>query len=231
MISLVLVRHCESIGNIALQKSFFQQDDSMYTDEFMSTPSTEWALSEYGRSHAVAIGVYLGERIVPNKVFVSNTRRTMETVEWMGVPPEEVISTSLLRERDYAGLELKPKNEWLRCVADLNKAMQSLSWKPPGGESMNDVVPRVENFLKTNVLENQTTLIVTHGDIIQVMRMALLGLSGSSRQAFREMRGNYIRTGQIFFYEEARSGVYRETTVHYDGTTWHNLSIDFKGLL
>lgn len=231
MISLVLVRHCESIGNIALQKSFFQQDDSMYTDEFMSTPSVEWALSEYGRSHAVEIGAYLGERIVPSRVFVSDTKRTMETVEWMGVPSEEIIPTSLLRERDYAGLELKPKKEWLRCVDDLNEALQSLSWKPPGGESMNDVVPRIENFLKTNVLEDQTTLIVTHGDVIQVMRMALLGLSGSSRQAFREMRGNYIRTGQVFFYEEVCLGAYRETTVHYDGTTWHNLSINFEGLL
>jgi broad specificity phosphatase PhoE len=226
MANIVLVRHCESVGNVAFQQSFFQQDDSMYTDEFMGASSAGWALSEYGRKHAAEVGAYL-RRMTFDDSFVSDTRRTMETVELMGVPSARLVVTELLRERNYAGLECRPKKDWLRYATDLNEAMRSMTWKPPGGESMEDIAARSSSFLSTHVSENLSTLIVTHGDIIQIMRMILLGLSEAARWAFRDMRGNYVRTGQIFLYERQDSGGYVERTVHFDGTEWHDLSITF----
>jgi broad specificity phosphatase PhoE len=226
MANIVLVRHCESVGNIAFHKSFFQQDDSMYTDEFMSTPSAEWALSEQGRRHASEIGMYLKEMTF-DYVFVSDTRRTIETANLMNISSTRLISTELLRERDYAGFELRPKKDWLCHATDLDEAIRSMTWRLPGGESMEDTADRANSFLDEYISENLTTLIVAHGDIIQVMRMILLGLDGSARLMFRNMRGNYVRTGQIFFYEREASGEYVERTVHFDGTGWHDLSITF----
>lgn len=225
--NIVLVRHCESIGNIAFQQSFFQQDDTMYTDEFMASSSLKWTLSEYGKKHAAEIGSYL-RRMAFDSIFVSDSRRTIETVELMGVPSARLIVTELLRERDYAGLECKPKRDWLSYATDLDEAMRSMTWRPPGGESMEDITARVISFLDTHVSENLSTLIVTHGDIIQTMRMALLGLDEAARGAFRNIQGNYVRTGQIFLYERQNSGEYTERTSHFDGTKWHDLSITFN---
>lgn len=225
--NIVLVRHCESIGNIAFQQSFFQQDDTMYTDEFMASSSLKWTLSEYGKKHAAEIGSYL-RRMSFDNIFVSDSRRTIETVEFMAIPSAQLVVTGLLRERDYAGLECKPKRDWLRCATDLNEAMRSMTWKPPGGESMEDIAARVSSFLNTHVSKNLSTLIVTHGDIIQAMRMALLGLDEVAREMFRNIQGNYVRTGQIFLYERQDSGEYTERTSHFDGTKWHDLSVTFN---
>lgn len=226
MIRLVLVRHCESVGNIAFHKSFFQQDDSMYTDKFRNTPSIGWALSEYGKKHAIEVGVYLKGKVVFDQIFVSDVKRAMETFKLMDIVSGEIAYTELLRERDYAGLELMPKIDWLRCVSDLDEAFQSLTWRPPCGESMEDVIHRVENFLANHAVESKAILIVTHGDVIQAMRIALLGLIGDSRKVFREIRGNYIRTGQVFCYSKSGNGSYVENSFHFDGSEWHDLSLD-----
>lgn len=228
MTRIVLVRHCESVGNIAFQQSFFERDDSMYTDEFMDAPSAGWALSEYGKRHAAEIGAYL-RRMTFDDIFVSDTRRTVETVKLMSVPSTRLIVTELLRERNYAGFECRPKKDWLCHVADLNEAMRSMTWSPPGGESMEDISERAGSFLDTHVSEDLSTLIVTHGDVIQVMRMILLRLSGATQQTFRNMRGNHVRTGQVFLYKRQSSGEYVEQSVHFDGAEWHDLSIAFDG--
>lgn len=228
MFDFVLVRHCESVGNIAFQKSFFEQDDSMYTDEFMNTPSIGWPLPECGRSQAEIVGMWLRDVFICNKVFVSDARRVIESATCMGYPKESLVFNSLLRERDYAGLELKPKKEWMCCVSDLNEVMRSMTWRPPGGESMLDLTQRTDAFLRTFILPRRLRpLVVTHGDVIQAMRKSLLGLDDSSYHSFRELRGNYVRPGQLFLYRKRENNFYHEKSFYFDGSEWCDLSVSF----
>lgn len=57
---LVLIRHGESEGNVARQKSL-QGDDSLFYGEFKNRHSSNWRLTDRGRQQALAAGEWLRE--------------------------------------------------------------------------------------------------------------------------------------------------------------------------
>lgn len=227
MPNITLVRHCESVGNVAFHRSFFCQDDSMFTDAFMSVSSTEWNLSEHGKKEAEELGKFLkGYHFY--KCFVSDTKRTVDTALGMGYSFDDLVITNTLRERDYNGLELRPKKDWLIAMQSLDDLMYSLVWKPNGGESMLDVIQRIASFLEFAVSDDSNVLIIAHGDVIQAMRFLLLRLTALTYESFKRMHGNHVRTGQVFFYDKNEQNSYTETSFYFNGNEWCDLSLSFN---
>jgi len=144
---------------------------------------TNTTLSVAGRVQVKA----LRERLRGMKfeaVYTSDLMRTVETttllLEGSGLTPEP---TALLREMNYGeweGLtwaevqERDPEayEEWLRV--DPN-------FEAPGGESLNALMDRAENFASRarQAGGDGNTLIVTHGGIIRMLVLHLLGLDAS----------------------------------------------------
>ena len=159
-------------------------------------------LTEGGKSQILETANRLKEMNLKNAtIFSSNLNRTMESSsiikEILGIT-KDIIYEKLLNERDY-GILTGEKHK------DMEKRFgkeQILLWrngikdKPPGGESLLDVVSRVELFYKKylNHRENEEIIIVTHGNIIR----AFLYFLGKSSE--EEIEKNKIKNGEILFF-------------------------------
>jgi broad specificity phosphatase PhoE len=184
--SLFLIRHGESIGNVALNAAK-QGNLDYFTDSFINTPDTEWKLSVTGRKQSAAIGAWLTQNIEEvdksantngRFYYVSPLRRTRETAGFMdvqenGESPGWRLNRSI-RERDYGDIGSIPRAQFLIDPIYANSAKQfdrnPLYWRPPGGESIVDVAEnRVRNFFDTlhRLDDDSSVVAVTHGEFIK----------------------------------------------------------------
>lgn len=106
-VDLVLVRHGQSEGNIAV-KAALNGDESFYTDAFVNTPGHQWRLSQKGRDQAACTGAWLREQFIDNprlgpfdRHYVSPFVRTRETAALL-----DVHWTTPARRIAFAGLSL-----------------------------------------------------------------------------------------------------------------------------
>jgi len=60
---LILIRHEEAEGNVAMVKSKFRGDESLFTPEFRKKPSDTWHLTDRGRERCKAIRGWLEKRV------------------------------------------------------------------------------------------------------------------------------------------------------------------------
>ncbi len=175
---LVLVRHGYSEGNLVSDKSK-QGDDSLYTPDFRQRPHHRLRLTSEGRDQAQTAGKWIlnniGEEF--DRYYVSSYIRTRETAALLGLPRAEWRIDPRLRERDWGDIGSMPKS-WFKSTYERNafmKQIDSLYWRPPGGESIADVRLRVRNLFDTLHREcgGQTVIIVTHVEFMWAARAEL----------------------------------------------------------
>ncbi|MCG0276387.1 MAG: alpha-ribazole phosphatase [Thermosediminibacteraceae bacterium] len=164
MARIFLIRHGETLWN----KNFLYQGQK------------DIPLSEKGRLQAQRLAEVL-KRETFDVVYSSDLKRAVETAEIIAAPHGlPVICTKELRElsfgkwegHSYQDLEKKYFEEfhnWLRNPGDN---------KPPGGESLEELIQRVVGFAKLAARNhsNKNILIVTHAGPIRAILMAVLGL-------------------------------------------------------
>lgn len=97
-IDLVLVRHGESEGNVALHHSR-RGDDSPLSPEFLAQHSSRWRLSDRGRAQAEATGEWLRAQFPEGfgRHYTSEYVRAMETAGLLGLPGAEWYVSPYLR--------------------------------------------------------------------------------------------------------------------------------------
>ncbi len=171
-VRLFMIRHGETIQN---------------RDEIIQGHSLG-SLSDKGREQAAKAALRLkSERF--DCIYVSDLKRTVETSEEIlrfhnGVP---VFYDSRIREQNLGVFEGKSfatlRDEIKRQETDF------LHFKPPGGESVEDLSRRTTNFYQLICKKHpkETVLLITHGGVIITMLLHIFDWSSSRyREALPE---------------------------------------------
>lgn len=142
---------------------------------------SETQLTDLGRAQAAALGARLAETGLA-AVYTSDFSRAADTaaiaLAGRGVP---CFVDPALREIHYGEWELRKE----RAVAREGSAQYRLlragdpAWRPPGGESLEDVVSRMGAALRriSRAHEHETVLVITHGTAINCLLAGVLGMS------------------------------------------------------
>jgi 2,3-bisphosphoglycerate-dependent phosphoglycerate mutase len=186
---LLLVRHGESETNAA--NAF-----SGWADP---------ALTLRGRDEAKRVGETLvASDLQPDRVFTSELQRCRQTTEVIlaaiGKADIPILSSAALNERDYGVLTGMDKaaaaEKWGK--EQVHRWRRSYTEAPPDGESLQDTAARVLTFYVQTILPRTlaggTTLLVSHGNTLRALVMALDGMSAEA------IEGYDISTGSILLY-------------------------------
>jgi len=181
---LVIVRHGESIANVAKGDNSFYPEDSVHVIKGFADHAVP--LTEQGRLQAEQTGLALKERYGTfDAVYDSGYLRTIQTRELLLKPytPEELESVKirhshLIREReagytfDMTAAEANMNFPWLK---EYFHTFGRFYARPPGGQSQADVCTMVHHFLGQMYQRrvNQKVLVVTHGHTTRAFRFNL----------------------------------------------------------
>ena len=165
MNTLVLLRHGESQWN----------------KENRFTGFTDVDLSEKGVEEAKAAGVSLKD-IRFDQVYTSTLKRAYHTAELaMAAAGQTVpfIRHDDLRERDYGDLTGLNKDEMRKKFGEeqVHIWRRSYDVRPPGGESLQDVVARVTPYYTEHILKDlaagKNVLLAAHGNTLRAVLIIL----------------------------------------------------------
>lgn len=170
--NIVLVRHGESEGNAAT-KAAYSGDTSLYTPEFRARMGCDWRLTDAGREQADTAARWLhanGPQTF-QRFYVSDYARAKETAVRLGFESALWFVEPTLRERDYGVFDTMPPEERARLYADniRIKELNPYYWKPPGGESIPDVILRLRAGIIDTLhreCSDDNVLLVCHGQVM-----------------------------------------------------------------
>lgn len=182
---LVLVRHAESARNEAKRGSTYFADDAARLT-VQGVPDHSNPLTSRGLMQAEQTGRIVREKFGTfDYVYHSGYQRTIQTVDQIlaAYSPEErnkmkIRSNLFIRERDpghtydMTEQEAEAAFPWLR---DYWQTFGGFFARPPGGESLADVVERVYIFLNMLFRDRagQNVLIGMHGGTLRCFRYIL----------------------------------------------------------
>lgn len=176
---LVLIRHGESEANAA--------------NRF--TGWADPALTAIGRNQAGAVAHrLLANGIRPTRIFQSMLARCAETTaiitRVMETPDVSITADPALNERDYGALTGLNKAEAAKRFgeAQVRQWRRSYADAPPDGESLRDTAARVLAYhvrtMLPKIMLGGTTLIVSHGNTLRALAMAIDGLDATQIESF-----------------------------------------------
>jgi broad specificity phosphatase PhoE len=182
---LVVIRHAESARNQAKRGSVYFADDAARR-VVRGTPDHLVELTAAGHKQALETGVAIRDRFgLFDYVYTSGYKRTVETAEGILAAYSDseraqmkVRMNLFIRERDPGHAYDMTQDEAETAFPWLNSYWRTFGGfkaRPPGGESLADVVARVHTFLDTLFRDRagQKILVVTHGGTIRCLRFAL----------------------------------------------------------
>lgn len=177
---LIVVRHGESLRNLAKQTTYYfgSQDE---VGDMRGIPDFKIPLTDRGVEQSVSLGKILASEFFFDAIFHSGYIRTEQTIEGIlsSFSHDEkdrlrkVTSfDSFLRERDAGYTYEMTAEDVERYFPYMDahwKTFGSYFTRPPGGESLNDVANRVHAFIQTTLsnYSDQTVLVVAHGGTLR----------------------------------------------------------------
>jgi broad specificity phosphatase PhoE len=181
-VELVLVRHAESVGNIADVEARSRGADRLD----LTARDADVELSDTGRKQADTVGAWLAaahESERPTLVVASPYRRAAETAERVvkGIDVE-VLHDERLRERDLGVLD-GLTGTGIRAIypeeAERRTKLGKFYYQPPSGESWADVVLRVRSILADlrEGCDGARVWLFSHQAVIMSFRYVLEGHS------------------------------------------------------
>jgi broad specificity phosphatase PhoE len=177
---LVLVRHGESVGNLADAEARERGADRLD----LPARDADVELSDRGRRQADSLGAWMADaEHLPDLVISSPFARALETARRaVEAPALDVVLDERLRERDlgrFDGLTGAGIRSAFADEAERRKRVGKFYYKPPSGESWADVVLRVRSLLADlrHGFEDQRVWLFTHQAVIMSFRYVLEGLT------------------------------------------------------
>ncbi len=206
-LNFVLVRHGESEGNLANQRSR-AGDPSFHTEELRSVHSSQYRLTGRGRQQAEKAGHWIRDNIGLrfDRYYVSEYVRAVETAALLALPEASWYKTPFLREREAGDLDRLTEAEKERDFAQhmRDRKNDAYFWKPPNGESMVDVCLRLHRFLDTvhRVRDDASVIVVCHAGVMHAFRILLERLSQNRFNALYNAAGplDRIHNCQVIHY-------------------------------
>jgi broad specificity phosphatase PhoE len=179
---LGIVRHGESIGNVAATKA---ETDRVELIDILERDA-DVPLSQTGREQAAAVGRWLaelprGQR--PDVVVVSPYLRTVQTAELaldgLDIP---MVRDERLRDRELGILDLLTTHgirTRLPAEATRRQRLGKFYYRPPGGESWADVALRLRSLLGDLRRDHADgrVLLVGHEAVVFLLRYLLENLT------------------------------------------------------
>ncbi|TMW56602.1 hypothetical protein Poli38472_006612 [Pythium oligandrum] len=204
---LVLIRHGESEGNVARQRSM-QGDHSLFDGEFLHRHSSNWRLTDRGRQQAAAAGEWLRKNglVYFDRYLVSEYLRAMETAARLELPNAQWFAEMLIRERDWGQMDLMSEQDRMVKMQDelRRRDLDRFYYAPPGGESLAAVAQRADRLLCVLHREcaDKKAIVVCHGEVMWAIRTRLERMS---QDTFRELQESgqmvdQIHNGHILHY-------------------------------
>lgn len=192
--TLVLLRHGQSVWNM----------------ENRFTGFTDVELSAQGEGEARAAGEKL--RSLPlDHVFTSTLKRAYNTADLAldAAGQSSVAQTRHddLRERDYGDLTGLNKDDMRAKYGDeqVHIWRRSYDVRPPNGESLQDVVARVEPYYRAHIApllaEGKNVVVAAHGNTLRAM-LIILGVHTPET-----INNAEIATGDPLFFDVSQSTV------------------------
>lgn len=185
---LVLVRHGESEGNLALRMA--RAGDPNAHAIVSGKSSARWRLTDRGILQAQITGEWLrGE--FPNgfdRWYSSEYTRARETAGHLGFDHARWYLDHMLRERDWGQFDRMSLEERERDHAELLAFQdeEPLYWSPLGGESIADVTGRFNRVLSSmhREVSEGSGIIVCHGEVMWTARYMLERMT---QERFKEL--------------------------------------------
>ena len=180
-IELVLVRHAESMGNVADAEA--RRSDAERVE--LTARDADVELSDNGKEQARALGRWvagLTEEERPDLVVSSPYRRAADTARAaMGDLSAEMLLDERLRERDlgvFDGLTAKGIRARYQEESERWTHLGKFYYQPPSGESWADVVLRVRSLLADlrEGYDGKRVWLFTHQAVVMSFRYVLEGL-------------------------------------------------------
>ena len=183
--NLFVVRHGESVGNLAKRKS--EQGDNSLLEALKGTHTAHWPLTKKGVEQARIAGDFLNHLITdgkfwPDRMYVSSYARAMQTAAYLCLIRSSWIQDSRITERDWGDLDCLTDEERQERFGDAIKMrkVEPFFWAPPNGESFKDLIIRIRDFIDSlHRAEAQNVFVVCHGEVMKAIRIILCQLTPS----------------------------------------------------
>lgn len=232
--NLVLVRHGESDGNHAHFNANENGNTDYFTSEFRDRPGALWALTERGREQAKIAGSWLTENVLNGRFdvcFTSSMVRAEQTAALLDLPDASWREPDpKLNERNWGDIETMPHEEYIerypRNVVRRNG--DYLNWKPPGGESMAEVMVRISQFYTdiTAAHAGESVLAVCHGEVMTAARGNIEEVRTGRRLAsLKRRKYERIDNTSIIWYTSRDP----ETKLATTALNWYRIANPEKG--
>lgn len=181
--NLYIVRHGESIGNLAKRKS--EQGDNSLLERLHGTHTAQWPLSKKGIEQAKKTGEFLNElcnreRMSFDRMYVSSYARALQTAAGLDLIRAEWRVDTRITERDWGDLDSMTEDERNEKFGEsLNiRKVEPFFWAPPNGRSFLDLVIRIRDFIDSlHRSEATNVIVVCHGEVMKAFRIILQQLT------------------------------------------------------
>jgi probable phosphoglycerate mutase len=213
--ALLLVRHGESVGNVAMRQAYATGSETLGIEE----PDPWIPLSERGQEQACTLGRWLaglGPAQAPTVVLSSPYLRARETARLAlneaGAPLAQlpIRLDERLRDRELgvlAGLTAIGVRARYPVEAEAKARLTKFYHRPAGGESWADVALRLRSVLGDlrHDFAGERVLIFAHDLVVLLYRYLLEGMDAD--QVLDLGRRTEVRNGGVTLYELGAHGL------------------------
>lgn len=176
-VNLLIVRHGESLGNLANRMR--EKGDLSLAERLRGTHTAHWPLTKKGIEQAKATGVFLNKMCREHSMFfdrmyVSSYSRAMKTAGLLEIIRAEWIIDPRITERDWGDLDNYTEEERREKFAQAItlRTVEPFFWAPHNGESFKDLIIRIRDFIDTLVRADvPNVIVVCHGEVMKAFRI------------------------------------------------------------
>lgn len=205
---LVLVRHGESEGNVALGASKKGDDNYFEIPGFRERSGHDWRLTDKG----IWQGQLAGERLRSEglssfeRYYVSDFARAKETAHYLQLPSARWFINIYLHEQLWGDMDVMPRSELSARSPDAQAKRNRHRFYGAynNGEDMGEVCLRLDRILETLGREctGKRVILVCHGNVIWGFRMLIERITPRQYHLLDTSNApaDRIDNGQIYHY-------------------------------